>query len=303
MRRLILSGSLVALLIALALPAHATRRVTVAQLERILTSESTAHKSDESTVRLFGDLELTEQLDNAARSRLDAKLHLGPKTTMALQLLADQSAFLDPPAAERPTSANPDPAAEQRIFGTARTYAAQTLASLPDLMATRTSFRFDNSEQILKENEWPVHAGLHLVGSSTHEVTMRSSHDPPEPGQKSPAQKPGASAIAFEKAQPEPGLQLLGEFGAPLPLILIDIDKGKLSFSHWEQSSVGTLAVYRYSVPKSASHYNVDYCCLAGKPGVELRQGRRGSGGVPPPTTLQDPLANHFHKLPAYHGS
>jgi hypothetical protein len=86
-------------------------------------------------------------------------------------------------------------------------------------------------------------------------------------------------------------------------LILVDIDKGKLTFSHWEQTPAGTLAIYRYSVPKSASHYNVDYCCLIGKPGVELRQGRRGGGGVPPPTTLQDNLANHFRKLPAYHGT
>ena len=137
---------------------------------------------------------------------------------------------------------------------------------------------------------------------------MRNSHDPPEPAlpapeQKSPLQKPGASAVAFQKEQPEPGLQLSGEFGAPLPLILVDINKGKMSFSHWEQTPAGSLAVYRYSVPRSASHYTVDYCCIADKAGAVLRQGRRGGGGAPPPATLQYDPANHFHKLPAYHGT
>jgi hypothetical protein len=282
----------------LALPAGATKRVTVAQLEKILANASAAHKTDDSMVRIFGDLELTEQLDNAERGQMDAKLHLGPKTTLALQLLADQSAFLDPPASERPVTAVPDPTTQQHILNAARAYATHTMAALPDLMATRSSFRFDNSEQILGENEWPIHAGLHLVGSSTREVTMRNSHDPPEPAQKS-----NATPASYQREQPDPGLQLSGEFGAPLPLILVDIDKGKLSFSHWEQTPAGAVAVYRYSVPKSASHYNVDYCCLVDKAGVALRQGRRGGGGAPPPATLQDDLANHFHKLPAYHGS
>src|SRR5579863_5059902 len=120
MRRLILLG----MLAVMVLPAGATKRVTVAQLEQILTAASTAHRSDESIVRVFGDLELTEQLNNAIRSRIDTSLHLGPKTTLALQLLADQSAFLDLPASDRPAVAAPDPATQQRILNVARAYVA-----------------------------------------------------------------------------------------------------------------------------------------------------------------------------------
>jgi hypothetical protein len=159
MRRLILLG----MFATLVLPAGATKHVTVAQLEKILADASASHKTDESIVRIFGDLELTEQLDNAVRSRINEKLHLAPKTNLALQLLADQSAFLDPPSSERPVTAVPDPTIQQHILNAARAYAAHTIATLPDLMATRSSFRFDNSEQILGENEWPIHAGLHLV--------------------------------------------------------------------------------------------------------------------------------------------
>jgi hypothetical protein len=289
---------LLAMLVAGALPAGATKRVTVAQLDQILSKATAAHRTDESITSIFGDLELTEQLDDDALNRIDTKLHLGPKTTMALQLLADQSAFLDAPVADRPPAA-PAPDAEQRILNAARVYVSQTLPRLPDFIATRSTFRFDNSPQILKQNEWPVHAGLHLVGSSTHEITLLD-----DTGVPSPASRSVAASASAPMARPEPGLRTAGEFGPILALILLDTFKGKIGFHHWEQTHAGSLAVYRYAVPKSASHYTVDYCCVVGKPGVELRQGgRRGSGGVPPPTTLQDNLANHFHSLPAYHGS
>ena len=84
MRRLILLG----LIALVALPAGATRRVTVAQLEQILTNAA-SHHPDEDVVRLFGDLELTERYTNVERSHLVEKLHLGPRTAVALQLLAD----------------------------------------------------------------------------------------------------------------------------------------------------------------------------------------------------------------------
>ena len=304
MRRLILLG----MLAAVALPAAAVKRVNVAQLEQILTHASDAHRNDDSIVRIFGDLELTEQLNNAERSRIDEKLHLGPKSTLALQLLADQSAFLDLPASTRSTTPPPDPETEKRILDHARYYVSQTLLRLPDFMATRSTFRFDNSPQVIKENEWPVHAGLHLVGSSIHEITLRD--DTPiqnSAPQNASVQNPAAHAVnasaSLTPYHPEPGLKTFGEFGPILALIMLDTNKGKIAFHHWEQTSVGKLAIYRYSVPKSASHYSVDYCCVVTKAGVNLRGGSRRGGGQPPPTNMDDDPDTHFHKLPAYHGS
>jgi hypothetical protein len=302
MRRLILFG----MFAALALPAAAVKRVNVAQLEQILTSASAAHRDDDSILRIFGDLELTEQLNNAERSRIDQKLHLGPKSTLALQLLADQSAFLDLPAAGRPTTPPPDPETEKRILNAARLYVNQTLLRLPDFMATRSTFRFDNSPQSIKQNEWPVHAGLHLVGSSTREITLQD--DTVVPAAQSPSVRSvNASATLpgpTPASRPEPGLRTDGEFGPFLALIMLDTTKGKIAFHHWEQTPVGQLAVYRYSVPKSASHYRVDYCCIVAKAGVNLRGGsRRPIGGPPPPANMDDDPDTHFHRLPGYHGS
>jgi len=319
MRRLILLG----MLAAVALPAAAVKRVNVSQLEQILTNASAAHRTDDSIVRIFGDLELTEQLNNAERSRIDEKLHLGPKSTLALQLLADQSAFLDLPAAGRPTSPPPDPETEKRILDNSRIYVNQTLLRLPDFMATRSTFRFDNSPQVIKENEWPVHAGLHLVGSSIHEITLRDDTPVPNPPVKDLAAQnsvvnspvtpgpaaPGPPAHAVNASatltpqRPETGLKTFGEFGPILALIMLDTNKGKIAFHHWEQTPIGKLAIYHYSVPKSASHYSVEYCCIVTKAGVNMRGGSRRGGGPPPPTNMDDDPDTHFHKLPAYHGS
>jgi len=294
MRKLVLIG----MLAVAVLPAAAMKRVTVAQLEQILTNAAAAHRSDEAIVRIFGDLELTEQLTTAARSQIDEKLHLGPKTILALQLLADQSAFLDPPKSTGQATPPPDPATQQHIINMARAYAARTLATLPDLLATRTTFHFDNSPQVLAENEWPVRAGLHLIGNSTREITLRNQESTLAAQKANAAPAALQASAATQTPRPEPGLQLSGEFGAPLPLILIDIDKGKVTFSHWEQTPAGQLAVFRFTVPKSASHYPIDYCCIPDKVGPNLARGRRGA----PPLGPNVDDAHRFQKTPAYHG-
>jgi VWFA-related protein len=281
----------------IALQACATRRVTVAQLEQILTNAA-AHHPDDDVVRLFGDLELTERYTNDQRRSLAEKLHLGPRTTVALQLLADESAFLELPRAELPTAPVPNAATEQHILNAARRYVIDTLPHMPNLLATRSTFHFDNSPQIVKMNEWPVRSGLHLMGSTSREFTLRDDVLIQNVEMKSAA---GSGSQAH--SQPESGLRTAGEFGPFLVMIMHDTYKGKIGFHHWEQSPFGPLAVYRYSVPKDASNYTVDYCCLADQQGVRLQQGGRRGGGVPPPSDLQDDPAKHFHKMPAYHGS
>ena len=116
MRKLILLG----LLAAMVLPAVAAKRLTVAQLEKTLEAANEKHRADEEAVRLLGEAVLAERLTDAARERIFANLHPGPKAELALQLLADQSAFLDPPAAELPADAAPDAATAERILNAAR---------------------------------------------------------------------------------------------------------------------------------------------------------------------------------------
>lgn len=293
MRKFILLG----MLAAAVAPASAARHLTIAQLEKTLAASAAKHRADSDMMREFGDFVLTERLTDDARNRICATLSLGPRTTLALQLLADQSALLDPPSAELPNTAPPDPAVAQRILEAADIYVAKTLPHLPDFLATRTTYAFDDTPQVLKANEWPVNAGLHPAGNSSTEITVREDREIKAP------QTPRSSADSTPKAA-ERGLHSWGEFGEILALILIDTEKDRPAFHHWEQSSGRAVAVYRYSVAKSASHYNVDYCCLAD--GIQAFT-RRGNGGGRHAGAMagdgQIVGGTPFHKVPGYHGS
>ncbi len=173
MRRLILLG----LAAVLVLSANAAKRATVEQLELALAAGSAGHRDDAELARQLGDLELSERLTGATRARLAAEIPLGPKAAQALKLLADRSAFLDPPASELPATAPPDAATQQHIMDAARGYVVQTTPHLIDFFAMRTTYRFDDSPEVLVNGNWPVRAGLHMVGWSSQEVTLRDGKE------------------------------------------------------------------------------------------------------------------------------
>jgi VWFA-related protein len=241
LRRLIL---LVALA-ALAHPAGAGTPVTVAQLDQALTAAIAAHKPDAEIARQIASLELSERLTEASLNRLNIRLAQDALAAQALALLADRSAFLDPPVAELPGTAAPDGAPRQRMLDTARNYVAQTLPRLPDFLATRTIKRYDDSPQAPKKGAWPVRAGLHLVGTSSREISVRNERE----GQ---GVKHGSAA-----SQEQNGLSTWGEFGFLPAVILADTVNGTVTWSHWEQMAVGPAAVFHYAVPHSASHYEI----------------------------------------------
>ena len=272
MRRLIL----LVVLAGLAYPAGARTRVTVAQLDQALTSALAARKPDAEIARQIASWDLSERLTEASLERLKARLAPGAQTAQALALLADRSAFLDPPAAELPSATAPDGAAQQRMLDAARNYVAQTLPRLPDFLATRTINRYDDSPQALKKGAWPVRAGLHLVGTSSREISVRNERE----GQ---AVKQGSAA-----SQEQSGLSSWGEFGFLPAVILTDAAKGRVTWSHWEQMAAGPAAVFHYAVPRSASHYEI-FGTIAHEPRFSL-PGRQ-------------PTTSTVHTAPAYHGS
>ena len=87
---------------AMALPAPAAERVTVAELKQFLAAQYAARRSDGSIANHLGAMELSEQLTDPTLDRMTTDLKPGKKTTQALQLLADESGLLDPPAEEIP---------------------------------------------------------------------------------------------------------------------------------------------------------------------------------------------------------
>lgn len=241
MQRWVLLG----LFAAMTLPAGATKRVTVAQLEQALAAATAAHKTDAETARMIAGMELSERLSEGTLERLHTRLNADSQVALAMQLLADQSAFLDLPASELPAKYAPDQAAQLRMFDAAAHYVGETMAGLPNFLATRTTNRFDDSPQEVKKGAWPVRAGLHPVNRSSREVSVNVERENDSRGD--------VSAVWEDRK----GLTSWGEFGTVLGMILGDAVNGKVSWSHWEQTPLGLSAVFHYSVPKSTSHFEV----------------------------------------------
>lgn len=301
MRRLILLG----LMAAVVLPAVAAKRVTVAQLEQSLAADSASHRADAEVAHRLAELELSERLTDATLDRFAKNLPLGPRTALALQLLADESAFLEPPASELPATGTPDAATQQRMMDLARGYVVKIWPHLPDFFVTRTTERFDDSPQVLRQGDWPVRAGMHLVGTVTHNLTYRDGKDIIDQGteQAPVAAGAGKNGAPTPMQQEERGMTSRGDFGPELTIVLTDSAKGKFAWSHWVQTSAGLAAVYTYSVPKAVSHFEVRYCCVTQDVQRELRYGNlsRGEGASVVATGQAD--TKLFRVTPGYHGT
>src|ERR1700758_1619560 len=98
----------------------AVKPVTGEQLEQILSS--THNASDAQVAAQLSDLTLIERLSPAAVSRCVGGLP-GPRARQAFLVLTDMSEFLEPPAAEIPALATPDPEAQRRMIAMTVDYA------------------------------------------------------------------------------------------------------------------------------------------------------------------------------------
>jgi len=303
MRRLILLG----LMAAVVLPAVAARRVTVAQLEQSLAADIASHLADAEVAHRLGEFELSERLTDATLDRFAKNLALGPRIALALQLLADQSAFLDPPLSELPATGSPDAATQQRMMDQARGYVVKIWPHLPNFFVTRTTARFEDSPQVVHQGDWPVRTGMHLVGTSTRNLTYRDGQeilDSSTPVQAT-ATTVANSDPGSAPAQQERGLTSRGEFGPELTIVLTDTAKGSVTWSHWEQTPAGLAAVYNYSVRRAASHFEVSYCCLRENVPGQRRELQYGSRGRTAPATVATapPEEKPFRETPGYHGT
>src|SRR4051794_2773659 len=161
----------------MAWPAYAAHRLTVAQLGETLSTGTAQHRSDDDLARQVGGLELSERLSQATLDRFAATFPLQPRTALALQLLSDQSAFLDPPAEEKLSVAAPDSADQEKMLAAARAYAVETWGRLPNFFVSRVTTRFDNGAQALHAGEFPVRIGLHPVSTNARQITFREGKE------------------------------------------------------------------------------------------------------------------------------
>ena len=244
--------ALLLLLAEIALPAMAAKRVTVEQLEQVLAA--TQGKKDAKVAQQLANLELSERLSGARLARWEVKLP-GAESRRALVVLADMSAFLEPPAEEIPATAAPDVATQQKIMAMAVDYAVKTIRNLPNFIATRDTIHFEDTPSIQRADaSVTLYAPLHAVGRYTSTVVYRDGRELVDSG-TTKGKKQGSAT---------PSLATSGVFGPILGTVLVDSGQGRIVWSHWEQGAAGPVAVFSFVVPRNESHYQVEFCCVAG---------------------------------------
>jgi VWFA-related protein len=258
------------------LPVLAAKPVSVAALKQMLAEQEAAHKSDGTIAQELSELQLTEELTAQTLKRMTADVQAGQKTAQALELMADASALLAPPADELPPSARPDIAAQRAMYTAAVNYVVKTLRHLPDFLATRETLSFNDSPTVISHSGYAPVTAMHAVGTYRREITYRDGKEAVE------------AEAAVAKKEPGPtGLATWGEFGPVLAIILTDSLKGRVLWSRWEDGANGRMGVFHYEVPKAGSHYNVDFCCAWQELNSETQFGQS---------------AMAYHGTPGYHG-
>jgi hypothetical protein len=200
------------------------------QLERMLTAAE--RQPDKKLAEQLYKLELTERLSSAQLTRHEASLP-GPESKRALRVLIDRSLFLNAPATEIPTIAEPTLEAQRRMVALSVDYVNRTIRQLPNLYATKVTVSFQRKDK----------KPLHWVSTESAIVRYRDGEEVINSGE----------IISVPR-----GLTTSGEFGPILTGALLDAGQDHLAWSHWGQGVAGPEAVFRYSVAAGKSHYSVD---------------------------------------------
>ena len=200
--------------------------------------------------------------------------------------MVDASAFLNPPEAEILSAPPPDTAQVKQILQRAIEYASKTVSRMPNFTALRSTTEFELTTDAQMDTQYrmtqlnlPKHtkraayrvlgpakldglpdAKLFWMGSLAQVVTSRGGIEVAD----SSGGDAGQSGETSKQASFD--LSSTGEFGPILATVLGDAYRSKIKWDHWEQSSAGPLAIFRYEVPSDKSRFAVQFTTDNQKP-------------------------------------
>lgn len=216
-----------------------------------------AHQMPETDlVKQLNGMELTERLSTAKLVELQKQVS-GKKAREALEVIADESMFLAPPAEEILSTPKPDLGTQRQMISRTVDYVHTAIPKLPDFFARRTTVQY-HELPTGKNETWKTAAGdesLHEGEIESANIRIRNGREEVEQAtQKHVSDKPGAQT-----------LRTLGTFGPILVTVLTAATAAhsEITWARWEKGPEGPLAVFRYRVPHETSLFSAEFCCLA----------------------------------------
>ncbi|HXP06875.1 MAG TPA: VWA domain-containing protein [Acidobacteriaceae bacterium] len=255
------------------------QHVTVAQLEQMLQKA----RGDKEAAETLSAVELTERMSSATLGSLSARLP-GRRSRAALVAVADRSVFLPLPPSEIPGKTQLGWVEQQRTLAKTLEYLNKTMLKLPDFSATRTTIQYDEPER--KDPQlWKTVAmdqSLHLTKTFNTTIVFRDGKEvtdaDPELAWLTPQIEPERHRKLGVQGRL---LDTQGTFGPILAMAFAGAanSKSQFVFSHWEQGTDTTLAVFRYAVPLNVADFQVGFCCLADPDGTIVFRSKTGYHG------------------------
>ena len=147
-------------------------------------------------------------------------------------------------------------------------YIAHTpMPALPNFLASRVTEHYAGSLLGLPSQTQQPRGSMFFTGTFSVPVAFRDGkeiHDMDLPdGTSAPAKKSSSKSAASASVDTGMiGMTSWGEFGPILSVVLIDASKGKLSWARWGSENGKPVAVFQFTVERSASHYVMNYCCV-----------------------------------------
>jgi hypothetical protein len=248
-------------------PDAAPARVTIAEFEQFLTSADRVRDADLAK-KLVG-FELTERASSTRLAQWQQSFK-GTRTRQVLTALADLSAFQDLPAVELPADPTPDLATQRAIISRVADYVAKMRPKLPDFSAQRNTTRFELATSAEIDAERRAIQLFRLRKEKLDYQALGRIRPGPGGGQWMYVAASPSSLVTYRDGREiseaddaratsdfNSPLSTVGEFGPILGVVVGDAAHGDLKWGHWERYADKTLAVFRYSVPESASHYQI----------------------------------------------
>lgn len=237
-------------------PDPEAKQLTVNDLGQLL--RVIQNSGDADLARQLLHVQLSERLSNAKLAQLEESIR-GKKSKAALVALADQSAFLAPPAADIPTMAPPGQSAQKQMLSLSVDYVNKTISRLPDFFAKRTTIQYHGPTP--KEGQtWKTIVGdqsLGLAEVSNVTVLFRNGKEQTVSERKNPKIR-------------ERDLVTVGTFGPLLAMAIVGTNAphSDVTWSRWEQTEDSRAAVFTYVVPHTTPLFEVGFCCLADDEGT-----------------------------------
>jgi VWFA-related protein len=226
-------------------PNAMTERVTVEQFKQILNASG--KDSDAQLEKRLSSFELSERLDGVDLGSVRSSLR-GRRSRQALAALADQSAFLDPPASMILPTTAPNSAMQMELITRAVEFTRANFPRMPDFLADRTRTFYSEAEPNPAQT-WKTDAldrSLHAGQTTNASVAFRNGKEVVT-GEISNGKQVGS-------------LETIGTFGPVLLTMLAGATtaQSELTWSHWEQGESGPEAVFRYYAMQEKPLYTVE---------------------------------------------